>query len=128
MVKKDKLQDYFKLSKDEKGKLTLFWLISLIKDRQLTIEDVVDILNSLEPTFSNVDKFNTLLVSEFFSASTISRLYGFGYSKSMNIINTLLSKNIIIKYENKYKILDKEKFKDVGNKLLKGDNYETNNK
>lgn len=119
MNKIEKLEDFIKLNKTEKKSLTITWLIDLIKTEHLGVEDVIDILNSIEPTFSKADKIECLLINGHISTSTISRLFGFGYAKSAKIINTLISKNVIVKYENSYKIIDKVNFKNVTKELFK---------
>lgn len=111
MLKKDKIEEFIKLNKIEKSNLTLKWLIDLVKTEGLTIEDIIDILNCIEPTFSKSDKFNSLLIRGTLTVSSISRLFGYGYAKSMHVISMLLKQNIITKHENCYKIIDREKFK-----------------
>ena len=118
MNKIEKLENFLKLNKQDKKNLTISWLLDLIKTEHLGIEDVIDILNNVEPTFSKVDKLECLLINGYISTSTISRLFGFGYAKSAKIINILASKYIIAKYENSYKILDKTNFKITTKELL----------
>lgn len=120
MNKIEKLEEFKKLNKTDKKKLTISWLINLIKQEQLTLEDVIDILNNIEPTFSKIDKLECLLINGQISTSTISRLFGFGYAKSSKIINTLILKNVVVKYENTYRIIDKENFKTITKELLEG--------
>lgn len=119
MSKRKEIEHYCKLSKEKKGKLTLLWLTDLIKTENLTLQDVIDILNNVDDSFTKLDKFNSMLINNNVSASTISRLFGYGYAKSMSVINELLQQNAIIKYTNTYKIVDKDKFKLVGEKLFK---------
>ena len=113
MCKIEKLNDFIKLSKNEKKDLTLSWLIELVKKEHLSIEDVVDIINNIEPTFSKAEKFECLLLKDKFSTSTISRLFGLGYAKSMKLIQVLLDNNLIVKYDSCYKVIDKKGFKDM---------------
>ncbi len=113
MCKIEKLDDFIKLSKNEKKNLTLSWLIELVKKEQLSIEDVVDIINNIETTFSKAEKFECLLLKDKFSASTISRLFGLGYAKSVKLIQVLLDNNLIVKYDSCYKVIDKKGFKDM---------------
>jgi len=120
MKKIEKLDNFIKLNKTDKKNLTISWLIDLIKTEHLGVEDVIDILNNIEPTFSKIDKLECLLMNGHISTSSISRLFGFGYAKSSNIISILLKKNIITKHENSYKILDKENFKVIIKGLLEG--------
>lgn len=121
MSRNEEVTKFAKLSKVEKGKLTLSWLSDLVKNKQLNIADVMYILNSYETTFSNLDKFNTMLELAHITASTISKMFGFGYAKSMRVINLLIKEQAIVKDENKYKIIDKEKFKEVGKLLFEKD-------
>lgn len=118
MIKKGRIEQFIKLKTSEKANLTLSWLIDFVKAENLTIEDVMDILNCIEPTFSKTDKINSLLTSGTISVSIISRLFGYGYAKSMNIINSLVKQNIITKQDNCYKIIDKENFKLKTAKLI----------
>lgn len=118
MNKIDKLDNFIKLKKQDKKNLTISWLIDLIKTEHLEVVDVLDLLNNIEPTFSKVDKLECLLINGHISTSAISRLFGFGYAKSSKIINVLVSKNIITKYENSYKIIDKANFKTTTKELL----------
>lgn len=120
MCRISKLENFIKLNKTDKKKLTISWLIDLIKTEHLGVEDVIDILNNIEPTFSKVDKLECFLINGEISTATISRLFGFGYAKSSNIINILLKKNVITKYENSYKIIDKVNFKTITKELLEG--------
>ena len=113
MCKIEKLDDFIELSKNEKKNLTLSWLIDLVKTEHLSIEDVVDIINNIEPTFSKAEKFECLLLKDKFSASTISRLFGLGYAKSMKLINALIENNLIVKYDSCYKVINKKGFKDM---------------
>ena len=66
MCKIEKLDNFIELSKNEKENLTLSWLINLVKAEHLTIEDVVDILNNIEPTFSKTEKLECLVSKKFF--------------------------------------------------------------
>ena len=118
MNKIEKIEDFTKLNKAEKKNLTMSWLIDLIKTEHLEVVDVIDLLNNIEPTFSKVDKLECLLINGHISTSIISRLFGFGYAKSSKIINILVSKNIVTKYENSYKIIDKTNFKTTTKELL----------
>lgn len=118
MKKVEGIEFYQRLNKQQKGELTLAWLADLIKTNKLTIIDVMDIINAVDTTFTKLDKFNSMIITENVSASTISRLFGYGYAKSMRIINILLKENAIVKIENSYKIIDKEKFKAVGISLF----------
>ena len=118
MCKLEKLEEFKKLNKMEKKNLTLSWLIDLIKTQHLGVEDVIDIINSVEPTFSDADKLQTLLIKGQISVAIISRLFGFGYAKSSSIINQLLQQNVITKYEQCYKIIDKENFKKITKELV----------
>ncbi|MBQ7798020.1 MAG: hypothetical protein IJ371_02750 [Clostridia bacterium] len=119
------IQKFTKLSKQQKNQLTLGWLVDLIKTNHLTLHDVMDIINSCDQTFSNIDKFNSMIDNNHVNASTISRLFGYGYAKSMKIINLLLEEKAIIKQNNGYSIVDKEKFKQIGEQLFnKGENNE----
>ena len=120
MKKIDKLENFINLNKTDKKNLTISWLIELIKTEHLSIEDVIDILNNIEPTFSKVDKLECLLINGQISTSTISRVFGFGYAKSSRIINCLVQKSIIAKYDNCYKIIDKANFKLVTKELVEG--------
>ena len=120
MNKIEKLDNFIKLNKQEKKNLTISWLIDLIKTEHLEVVDVLDLLNNVEPIFSKVDKLEYLLINGNISISIISRLFGFGYAKSSKIINILMNKNIIAKYENRYKIIDKTNFKRITNELLEG--------
>ena len=120
MCKIDKIANFVKLNKIEKKGLTLSWLINLVKTEHLGIEDVVDIINNIEPTFATIDKLECLLARGIISTSTISRLFGFGYAKSSGIISALVKNNVITKYDNCYKIIDKTNFKSVAQKLVDG--------
>ena len=71
MKKIDKLENFINLNKTDKKNLTISWLIELIKTEHLSIEDVIDILNNIEPTFSKVDKLECLLINGQISTSTI---------------------------------------------------------
>lgn len=113
MCKIAKLNNFIKLSKNEKEKLTLSWLIELVKKEHLSIEDVVDIINNIEPTFSKAEKFECLLLKDKFSTSTISRLFGLGYAKSMKLVQVLLENNLVVKYDSYYKVIDKNGFKAI---------------
>lgn len=113
MCKLDKIDEFSKLSQTEKKNLTLSWLTNLIKQQHLNIEDVVDILNQIEPTFSKAEKLECILLKDKFSTSTISRLFGLGYAKSVKLINVLMENNIVVKYDNCYKVIDKKGFKDI---------------
>lgn len=124
MIKNGLFAEFVKFDQSEKEKLTLKWLTTLVKTHNLTIEDVMDILNCVDLTFSKIDKLNSLLINGSISATTISRILGYGYAKSMNYINTLLKKNIIVKVDKGYKIIDKDKFKLANEELLKGENCE----
>jgi len=119
MCKKAKIVNIIKLSKEEKGNLTLLWLSNLIKEEHLNIEDVIDILNSIDNTFSNTDKLQSLLISGTLSIASVSRILGLGYVKSVNFVQELLKKNVITKYDNCYRIIDKLNFKAVCKDLLK---------
>ena len=127
-MKKEKLEQFAQLGKEEKENFTLLWLTNLIKTEQLTIEDVIDILNNVNPTFSAADKFNAFLIGGTLTISSVSRLFGYGYAKSKSIISALLSRNIIAECNNSYKIIDKEKFKLVSSELFKGNKNATINK
>lgn len=118
MRKIEKTEGFVKLKKSEKKNLTIAWLIDLIKTEHLGIEDVMDIINNVEPTFSKAEKLECLRINVQISTSIISRLFGFGYAKSSNLINNLVKKNVIAKHENCYKILDKVNFKTVTKQLL----------
>lgn len=120
MNKTEKLETFVKLNKTEKKNLTLSWLIDLIKTQQLKIEDVIDILNCVEPTFSKLYKLEYFLTSGKISISSLSRLLGFGYAKSSSIINKLSKRNIIVRYEKDYKIIDKINFKRVMQEICGG--------
>ena len=113
MCKIKKLDNFIELSKNEKRDLTLSWLIDLVKTEHLSIEDVVDILNNIEPTFSKAEKLECLLIKDKFTTSTISRLFGLGYAKSMKLVQVLLENNLVVKYDNCYKVIDKRGFKDM---------------
>ena len=113
MCKIEKLDDFMLLTKKEKKNLTLSWLIEFIKKENLSIEDVVDIINNIEPVFLRVEKLECLLLNDEFYTSTISRLFGFGYAKSVKVINFLLQKNLIVKFEKGYKVIDKSRLKDI---------------
>ena len=113
MCKIEKLDNFKELSKNEKKDLTLSWLIDLVKTEHLSVEDVVDIINNIEPTFSKAEKLECLLLKDKFSTSTISRLFGLGYAKSMKLIQVLLDNNLIVKYDSCYKVIDKKGFKDM---------------
>ena len=113
MCKIEKLDDFIELSKNEKRDLTLSWLIDLVKKEHLSIEDVVDIINNIEPTFSKAEKLECLLIKDKFSTSTISRLFGLGYAKSKKLIQVLLENNLVVKYDSYYKVIDKKGFKDM---------------
>ena len=117
-MKKRVLENFAKLSRKEKEQLTLKWLIDLVKTENLSIEDIIDILNSVDSCFSKSDKLNTLLVNDTISASAVSRILGYGYAKSMNFINNLLKRNVIIKKDGCYKIIDKEAFKTTTKELI----------
>lgn len=116
----EKLETFVKLTKTDKRNLTISWLINLVKTQHLSVEDVIDILNYIEPTFSQINKLECLLISGQISISTLSRVFRFGYAKSSNIIKSLLKKSIIAKYDNSYKIIDRENFKTTTKKLLEG--------
>ncbi|MBR4999014.1 MAG: hypothetical protein IKY10_03955 [Clostridia bacterium] len=113
MCKIEKLDNFIELSKNEKRDLTLSWLIDLVKTERLSIEDVVDIINNIEPTFSKAEKLECLLLKDKFSTSTISRLFGLGYAKSMKLIKVLIENNLVVKYDSCYKVIDKKGFKDM---------------
>ena len=113
MCKIEKLDDFIELSKNEKGDLTLSWLIDLVKKEHLSIEDVMDIINNIEPTFSKAEKLECLLIKDKFTTSTISRLFGLGYAKSMKLVQVLLENNLVVKYDSCYKVIDKKGFKDM---------------
>ena len=113
MCKIEKLNDFIELSKNEKKDLTLSWLIELVKKEHLSIEDVVDIINNIEPTFSKAEKLECLLIKGKFTTSTISRLFGLGYAKSMKLVQVLLENNLVVKYDSCYKVIDKNGFKDM---------------
>ena len=113
MCKIEKLDDFIELSKNEKRDLTLSWLIDLVKKEHLSIEDVVDIINNIEPTFSKAEKLECLLIKDKFTTSTISRLFGLGYAKSMKLVQVLLENNLVVKYDSCYKVIDKKGFKDM---------------
>ena len=113
MCKIEKLDDFNELSKNEKRDLTLSWLIDLVKKEHLSIEDVVDIINNIEPTFSKAEKLECLLIKDKFTTSTISRLFGLGYAKSMKLVQVLLENNLVVKYDSCYKVIDKKGFKDM---------------
>lgn len=121
MTKEEKIELFVSLSKHDKANLTLLWLIDLIKTEHLTIEDVMDILNCVSPTFSKTDKFSSLLLGGTVSVSSISRLFGYGYAKSVSFINSLLKQKVIEKQDNCYKIIDKQKFKMVSRDFIKSD-------
>ena len=112
------IEEFVKLNQEDKGKLTLLWLADFIKTNALNIVDVMDILNNVETVFSKTDKFNSMIISNSVSASMVSRLFGFGYAKSMRVINLLIKERAIIKFENRYKIVNKEKFQEVGKRLF----------
>ena len=122
MKKNEEIEKFIKLSNEQKGNLTLSWLSELVQAQHLTIQEVMDILNSVETTFSKIDKFNSLLLTNKINASTISRLFGFGYAKSMKIINLLVEEHALVKTESGYVILDKEKFKEIGKRLFEKEN------
>ena len=113
MCKIEKLDNFIELSKNEKKDLTLSWLIDLVKKEHLSIEDVVDIINTIEPTFSKAEKLECLLIKDKFTTSTISRLFGLGYAKSMKLVQVLLENNLVVKYDSCYKVIDKKGFKDL---------------
>ena len=50
-----------KLNKTEKEQLTLKWLCELVKTENLSIQDVMDILNCVDSSFSRTDKLNSLV-------------------------------------------------------------------
>lgn len=121
----NELENFIKLSKQEKNNLTIGWLINLAKTHHLTLNDVMDIINLCDDTFSNMDKFNSMLVNNYVSASKISRLFGYGYAKSMKIIKLLLDEKAIAKTEKSYTIIDAEKFKQIGKQIFnKGEENE----
>lgn len=124
MTKREMFTEFIKFDQSKKEGLTLKWLTTLVKTHNLTIEDVMDILNCVDLTFSKLDKLNSLLTKGRISATAISRILGYGYARSMNYINTLLKRNIIVKFDNSYKIIDKERFKLANEELIKGDDYE----
>ena len=105
MNKKDIFIEFSKLSKNEKSNLTLKWLTDLVKTEKLSIEDIIDILNAVDTSCSKADKLNTLLINGTISASAVYRILGYGYSKSMNYINNLLKRNVIVKLDSCYKII-----------------------
>ena len=111
MCKIEKFDDFIELSKNEKKNLTLSWLIDLVKTEHLSIEDVVDIINNIEPTFSKAEKLECLLLKDKFSTSTISRLFGLGYAKSVKLVQVLLDNHLVVKYDSYYKVIDKNGFK-----------------
>ncbi|MBO5954926.1 MAG: hypothetical protein J6Q13_03055 [Clostridia bacterium] len=123
-MKNKEIDKFAKLSSAEKGKLTLSWLADLVQSNNLTIQDVMDIINNVDTTFSKLDKFNSMIITNRVNPSTISRLFGYGYAKSMRVINLLIKEQAIVKFEDKYKIVDKEKFKQVGIQLFKGEKNE----
>lgn len=118
MDKNEIKQQFLKLSKDEKDKLTIKWLNQLVKDNQLQPSDVMDIINSLYENLTDIEKFNKLSECKMIRAATISRVLGYGYVKSMRIINLLIENNAIIKSENGYKVISKANFKQVGKNLF----------
>lgn len=124
MTKREVFTEFIKFDQSKKEGLTLKWLITFIKSHHLTMEDVMDILNCVDLTFNKEDKLNSLLTKGTISATAISRILGYGYARSMNYINKLLKRNIIVKFDNSYKIIDKERFKLANEELIKGDNYE----
>ena len=121
----NEFQNFIRLTKQEKNNLTIGWLINLIKSNHLTLNDVMEIINLCDDSFSNIDKFNSMIINNYVSASKISRLFGYGYARSMKIIKLLLSEKAITKQSSGYKIVDAEKFKQVGNQLFnKGEENE----
>ncbi|MBQ8522045.1 MAG: hypothetical protein IJ458_00085 [Clostridia bacterium] len=121
----NEFQNFIRLTKQEKNNLTIGWLINLIKANHLTLNDVMEIINLCDDSFSNIDKFNSMIINNYVSASKISRLFGYGYARSMKIIKLLLSEKAITKQSSGYKIVDAEKFKQVGNQLFnKGEENE----
>ena len=119
MTKAEFKEQFLKLTKEEKDKLTLSWLIDLVKNNTITIRDIVDVISSCYDGLSNIDKFNKLKENEIITASTISRVFGYGYSKSMNIIKLLLENKSIKKIENGYQIISMTNFEKVGEILFK---------
>lgn len=122
MCRQEKLEQFVKLGKNEKKNLTLSWLTDLIKSENLSIADVIDILNCIQPTFSKADKLNAVLINGVVTTSTISRILGYGYAKSVKLINEMLSKNLIVKFDNSYKVIDKDNFKIFTQNLFGGEN------
>lgn len=123
MTKREMFTEFIKFEQNQKEQLTLKWLLTLVKTHNLTIEDIMDILNCVDSTFSKEDKLNSLLIKGTISATAISRILGYGYARSIKYINTLLKRNIIVKFDNSYRIIDKEKFKLSNQELIKGENY-----
>ena len=123
-MKNEEIDKFVKLNKKEKGEMTLLWLADLVQTQNLTIQDVMDIINSVDTTFSKLDKFNSMLITNHITPSIISRLFGFGYAKSMRVINMLIKEQAIVKLDNGYQIVDNENFKRVGEKLFKGEKNE----
>lgn len=112
-------EQFLKLSKAEKDGLTLRWLIDLVQNYDISISDIIETLSIEYKDLSNIDKFNKLAQEDVVSASKISRVFGYGYSKSINIIKMLLKNEAIKKVDVGYKIISIPKFKDVGKQLFK---------
>ena len=118
MDKNEIKQQFLKLTKAEKDELTIKWLIQLVKDNNLQPNDVMDIINSLYENLIDIEKFNKLSEYKIIRASTISRVFSYGYVKSMKIINLLIENNAIIKIDNGYKVISKANFRQVGKILF----------
>ena len=111
------MENYIKLDRETKRDVLISTLTSLYGNHQLTIKDVVDIMCEAN-TLTDEDKFNVMLLTNHVSASTISRLFGFGYAKSMKIIQMLINEKAIEKIETKYNIISVTNFKSVATKLF----------
>ena len=119
MTKSEFKEQFLKLTKEEKDKLTIGWLMDLVKNNTITISDIIHVINSCYDGLSNIDKFNKLLEYETISASTISRVLEFGYVKSMNVIKLLLENKAVEQVDNRYKIISASNFIKVGEILFK---------
>ncbi len=118
MDKNEFKEQFLKLTKEEKDSITLGWLIDLVKNNSITISDIVDVISFDYKDLSNIDKFNKLKENEFISTSTISRIFSYGYSKSMNIIKLLLENKAIEKTSKGYQIISMTNFEKVGEILF----------
>ncbi len=103
-------EHFIKLTKKEKYNITLGWLSDLVKNNHITINDIVEIIVSSYNDLPGVNNIENLTENNYINTSTISKLFGCGYAKSIHIIKLMIENNIIERVAKGYKIISLIKF------------------